>query len=74
MYWSVLWNECAWNMIWMTDANQRISMNQRIFMICNFDETDILFVCFGIMDRLAAVRLQQDTAKRHGDGVGVTIG
>ena len=31
-------------------------------MICNFDETDILFVCFGIMEPLAAARQQQGTA------------
>ena len=34
-------------------------------MICNFDETDILFVCFGIMERLAAARQQQGTVLRH---------
>ena len=35
-------------------------------MICNFDETEILFVCFGIMERLAAARQQQGTAPpRH---------
>ena len=33
----------VWSLRW-TDANEMISM------ICNFDETDILFVCFGIME------------------------
>jgi hypothetical protein len=43
----------------MTDAKEKISM------ICNFDETEILFVCFGIMEPLAAARQQQGTAPRH---------